>query len=111
VNRLVAEGGNPQADVFWSGDPVRLFLLLKRGLVEPYVSPQAQGLPAGLRSRDGSWTGVAARARVLLVNRKLVAETLYEVEDATFAGPGRIGVRTKADSVTHFDDLKLTILK
>jgi hypothetical protein len=30
---------------------------------------------------------------------------LYEVEDTTFAGPGRVGVWTKADSVTHFDDL------
>ncbi|HSB60221.1 MAG TPA: extracellular solute-binding protein [Vicinamibacteria bacterium] len=72
VNRLIAEARSPQADVFWSGDPVRPFLLVKRGLVEPYLSPQAEGLPAGLRARDGSWTGVAARARVLLVNRKLV---------------------------------------
>ena len=30
---------------------------------------------------------------------------LYEVEDATFAAAGRVGVWTKADSVTHFDDL------
>jgi hypothetical protein len=30
---------------------------------------------------------------------------LYEVEDATFTGAGRVGVWTKADSVTHFDDL------
>jgi hypothetical protein len=27
---------------------------------------------------------------------------LYDVEDSTFARPGRIGVWTKADSVTHF---------
>ena len=60
--------------MFWSGDPVRPFLLIKRGLVAPYVSPQAQGLPPGLRAPDGAWTGVAARARVLLVNRKRVAE-------------------------------------
>ena len=33
---------------------------------------------------------------------------LYEVEDATFKEPGRIGVWTKADSVTHFDDLTVT---
>jgi hypothetical protein len=32
---------------------------------------------------------------------------LYEVEDTTFAAPGRIGVWTKADSVTHFDDLTI----
>ena len=33
---------------------------------------------------------------------------LYEVEDATFTGQGRVGVWTKADSVTHFDDLTVT---
>jgi iron(III) transport system substrate-binding protein len=73
VNRLITEADRPQADVFWSGDPVRPFLLVKRGLVLPYVSPQAAGLPEGLRAADGAWTGVAARARVLLVNTKLVA--------------------------------------
>jgi iron(III) transport system substrate-binding protein len=83
VNRLIAEAVNPQADVFWSGDPVRPFLLIKRGLVEPYASPQAEGLPAGLRAADGTWTGVAARARVLLINRKLVPadETPRSVQD------------------------------
>src|SRR5438445_6826237 len=34
LNRLVAEADHPQADVFWSGDPVRPFVLVKRGLVE-----------------------------------------------------------------------------
>jgi iron(III) transport system substrate-binding protein len=83
LNRLIAESGNPRADVFWSGDPVRPFLLIKRGLVEPYVSRQAQDLPRGLRGADGSWTGVAARARVLLVNRTLVpdAETPRSIRD------------------------------
>src|SRR5687768_2987222 len=33
---------------------------------------------------------------------------LYEVEDTTFKGPGGVGVWTKADSVTHFDDLMVT---
>jgi iron(III) transport system substrate-binding protein len=75
LNRLVAEGAHPQADVFWSGDPVRIFLLVKRGLIEPYVSPAAAGLPAALRAPDGTWTGIAARARILLANKKLVAAT------------------------------------
>lgn len=74
LNRLIAEANNPQADVFWSGDPVRPFLLLERGLVEPYVSPQAQDIPAEFKSADGSWTGFAARARVMLVNRERLGE-------------------------------------
>jgi 3-keto-disaccharide hydrolase len=32
---------------------------------------------------------------------------LYEVEDATFTQPGKVGVWTKADSVTQFDDLTI----
>ena len=95
VNRLIAEAGNPQADVFWSGDPVRPFLLMRRGLVEPYLSPQTQGLPPGLRAPDGSWTGVAARARVLLVNRKLVAgvaspRSIRDLADPRWKGKGAI---------------------
>lgn len=31
----------------------------------------------------------------------------YEVEDGTFTEAGKIGVWTKADSVTYFDDLKV----
>lgn len=32
---------------------------------------------------------------------------LYDVEDSTFARAGRVGVWTKADSVTQFDDLTI----
>lgn len=73
LNRLIAEGDNPQADVFWSGDPVRPFSLVRRGLVEPYASPAAEGLPEAARAADGTWTGFAARARVLLVDRRRVS--------------------------------------
>lgn len=72
LNRLIAEAANPQADVFWSGDPVRPFQLVRRGLVEPYISPEAKAFPETSRASDGTWTGFAARARVLLVNKKRV---------------------------------------
>ena len=72
LNRLIAEATHPQADVFWSGDPVRPFVLVDKGLVQPYLSPAAEGLPVALRDPEGMWTGFAARARVLLVNDELV---------------------------------------
>lgn len=83
LNRLIAEAPNPQADVFWSGDPVRPFQLIRRGLVEPYASPAAAGLPNGSRASDGTWTGFAARARVLLVNRAAIpaAERPQSIRD------------------------------
>lgn len=73
LNRLIAESKAPQADVFWSGDPVRPFLLIKRELVEPYQATNAAAIPATFRASDGTWTGSAARVRVLLVNTNLVA--------------------------------------
>jgi iron(III) transport system substrate-binding protein len=113
LNRLIAESGNPQADVFWSGDPVRPFLLIKRGLVEPYASPQASGLPPGLRAKDGSWTGVAARARVLLVNRKLVpaAETprsIRDLADPRWKGRGAIANPLFGTTTMHVAALFVT---
>jgi hypothetical protein len=33
---------------------------------------------------------------------------LYEVEDATFSDQGRVGLWTKADSVTYFDDFEVS---
>jgi iron(III) transport system substrate-binding protein len=69
LNRLIAEAAHPQADVFWSGDPVRIMVLKKRGLVEPFASPNAAAIPPAFRAPDGAWTGLAARARILLVNK------------------------------------------
>jgi hypothetical protein len=34
----------------------------------------------------------------------LNGQHLFDVEDSTFAEPGCVGLWTKADSVTHFDD-------
>src|SRR5437773_10623180 len=74
VNRLIAEARQPQADVFLSGDPVRPFLLIKRGLVERYPSSAAASVPAHFRASDGMWTGSAARGRILLVSKQRVCD-------------------------------------
>jgi hypothetical protein len=34
-------------------------------------------------------------------------ERLYEVEDEAFKDAGKVGLWTKADSVTYFDDLRV----
>ncbi len=72
VNRLIAEKDNPQADVFWSGDPVRPALLEFKGLVAPYFSSAASDIPKIYRDEDGHWTGFSARARIILYNTNLV---------------------------------------
>lgn len=72
ANKLLAEQARPQADVFWSNEPVRTLVLKSRGVLAPYRSPSANGIPAALRDPEGFWTGFSARIRVIAYNTKLV---------------------------------------
>jgi hypothetical protein len=66
----------------------------------------AYGKKAKVPSGEWSELGVVASGNHLEV--ALNGATLFQVEDATFSEAGRVGVWTKADSVTYFDDLKAT---
>jgi iron(III) transport system substrate-binding protein len=68
MNRLIAEKNNPQADVYWANEPIRAEVLRQQHIAAPYLSPNADGIPATFRDPQGYWTGFAARARVLIVN-------------------------------------------
>ena len=72
ANRLIAEKNHPQADVFWSNEPVRTLVLKKRDVLVPYKSPAAEGIPATFKDPAGYWTGFSARSRVIVYNTKLV---------------------------------------
>jgi iron(III) transport system substrate-binding protein len=72
ANRLIAEKARPRADVFWSNEPVRTLVLKSRGVLAPYRSPSAEGIPAQLVDPEGYWTGFSARLRVIAYNTKLV---------------------------------------
>jgi hypothetical protein len=57
----------------------------------------------------GAWGLLRVTARGSLFEVYVGNDKLLEVEDATFAGPGQVGLWTKADSVTYFDDLRIDI--
>ncbi len=73
LNRLIAEKNRPQADVFWSGDPVRAAILKSKGISQSYVSPKAEGMTEGFSDSEGHWSALSARARVIIYNTDLVA--------------------------------------
>lgn len=69
----------------------------------------------GRRQQLASWDGEVAAGRwheLRLEAREDHLQVYWDgkkvldVRDTTFSGPGRVGVWTKADSVTHFDDLE-----
>jgi iron(III) transport system substrate-binding protein len=91
VNRIIAEKDNPQCDVFWSGDPVRTIMLKQKGITQPYRSPSAEGIPAAFIDPEFHWTGFSARARVLIYNKKLLAEkdapkSIFELTKKKYKG-------------------------
>ena len=53
----------------------------------------------------GQWSTLRVVANGPLFEVYFNGAKLYEVEDGTFSTPGKVGVWTKADSVTQFDDL------
>jgi iron(III) transport system substrate-binding protein len=71
---LIADKDRPRCDVFWNNEVLWTIRLQRRGLLEPYASPSAEPYPASARASDHTWHAFATRARVLLVNTRLVPE-------------------------------------
>jgi hypothetical protein len=53
------------------------------------------------------WSELRVTAKGNLFTVWLNGQKLFEVEDGTFTDAGKVGLWTKADSVTYFDDLKV----
>ena len=92
MNRLIAEKGNPQADVFWANEPIRAEVLKQKGIADIYRSPQAEAIPEIYRDPEGYWTGFSARARVLVVNKQIQdpPTTIHAYTDPKWKGQGLI---------------------
>lgn len=68
---------------------------------------KGEGRTYGKKSQvpAGQWSTLRVVANGALFEVYLNGSKLYEVEDKTFSKAGKVGVWTKADSVTQFDDL------
>jgi iron(III) transport system substrate-binding protein len=70
VNRLIAEKGNPRADVFWNSETGRTIVLKQKGVLAPYISPSAVDIPNTFKDPKGYWAGFGARCRILIYNTR-----------------------------------------
>src|SRR5438093_8240369 len=91
ANRLIAEKARPQADVFWSNEPIRTLVLKRNAVLAPYTSPAAASIPAAFKDAEGYWTGFSARMRVIAFNTKLVSsadapKSVFDLADAKWKG-------------------------
>jgi iron(III) transport system substrate-binding protein len=74
LNRLIAEKARPQADVFWSGDPVRAAVLKTKGISTPFNPANPADATGRFSDSAGHWSALSARARVFIVNTNLVPQ-------------------------------------
>ena len=55
----------------------------------------------------GAWSTLRVTFRGSLFTVYINDEKLFELEDTTFSQAGKVGLWTKADSVTYFDDFTI----
>lgn len=100
VQRLISERERPRADVWWSSEPFGTIMLAGEGILEPHESEAAEaafeeGWPRSRRCADGTWYGLADRARVIVYNTDrvdsmLIPRTLWDLTEERFRG--RVGI-------------------
>jgi len=106
VAALRAEADLPRCDVFWNNEVSQTIGLGRDGLLAAYESPAAEGLPAWALPSPRTWTGFAARARVLIVNTDLVPEgerpsSIHDLADPKWEGRCAIAKPLFGTTATH----------
>lgn len=74
VTGIIQNKDRPQADLFWNNEILHTLRLEKMGLLEVYQSPNSFSFPPQFTSTEHHWQGLAARARVLIVNTDLISD-------------------------------------
>lgn len=95
VSAIIQEQKRPRCDVFWNNEILHTLRLKKLGLLDVYLSPNADAFPENYRSATGDWYGLAARARVLIVNTQLVERDAFPASIQDLTDPkwkGQVGI-------------------
>lgn len=74
VARMDAERRNPQASMWFGGVGLNHMEAKNMGLTEPYISPNAENIPAQFRDPDHYWTGIYVGALSFISNKNRLAE-------------------------------------
>lgn len=114
VTRLIAEKNNPQADVFWTNEVVSAIVLKNKGVLAPYISPNAKDIPPEYKDPEGYWTGFGARARIIIYNSQLVRpeevpESIFELTNPKWKGQVGVAKPLFGTTASHFSALYVVL--
>ena len=88
-------------------DNVVLYKVEKGTRTDPPVKGEGRTYGKKTEVPAKQWNTLRVVANGRLFEVYFNGTKLYDVEDTTFTQPGKVGVWTKADSVTQFDDLTI----
>lgn len=74
ISRVIAEQGNPQADIVLGGPSTLHIVLEEDGALEPYLSPGLQNQPADTYDPQGYWDGWHLTALGIGINTERFAK-------------------------------------
>jgi iron(III) transport system substrate-binding protein len=106
VSAIMGEQRRPRCDLFWNNEILHTLRLKRAGLLDAYAVPSANNFPATYRDANGLWYGIAARARVLLVNTDIVPSdqrpsSLHDLIDPRWKGQVGIAKPRFGTTATH----------
>jgi iron(III) transport system substrate-binding protein len=106
TQEIMSERERPRGDLFWNNEVVNTLRLEREGLLAEYDSPIGRQFPSQYRSPTGTWYGFAARARVLVVNTKLVGEgerpdSIFDLVDPKWKDRVAIAKPLAGTTATH----------
>ncbi len=108
VNAILQEQARPRCDLFWNNEILHTIRLQEAGLLEHFepAAKQAGATLPQFSATDGTWYGLAARARVLIVNTELVPEdklpdSVQDLIDPQWKGKVAIAKPLFGTTATH----------
>ena len=112
---IIQNRQKPRTDVFWNNEVLHTLRLERMGLLEVYLSPNAKNFPEQFVSKSKTWHGLAARARVLIVNTNLLPDpndypqSIFDLADPKWQGKCAMARPLFGTTATHaavlFDQL------
>ncbi|MCR9296140.1 MAG: extracellular solute-binding protein [bacterium] len=115
VARLESEADRPRCDVFWNNEIMHTLRLDAAGLLEPVGWQVPVDWPANMRGSQGTWIGIGARARILIVNRELLPadgkrpDSVLDLANPEWKGQCVVAEPLFGTTATHFAVLKATL--
>ncbi len=107
VERITQESAHPSCDVFWNNELLGTADLADRGLLEPYLGSGWRRMPKDTKDPGGTWTGFAARMRVMLVNTSALKADDQEIAQRLAGDLSRVAIAKPlyGTTLTHYTAL------